>query len=50
MGANQVFQARKAQLMQNPLMLASSQKAVMGAYPMRHFRQVNNLHEIIYTN
>jgi len=31
-------------------LLASSQRsAVMGAYPQRQFRQVNNLHEIVYT-
>ena len=50
MGANQVFQARQATLMTKPFLLASSQRAVMGAYPTRQFRQVNNLHEIIYTN
>ena len=32
-------------------LLAPGQKAaVMGAYPQRQFRQVNNLHEIIYTS
>ena len=30
-------------------LLASSQRAVVGAYPQRQFRQVNNLHEVIYT-
>jgi len=30
-------------------LLASSQRNVMGTYPQRSFRQVNNLHEIIYT-
>ena len=30
-------------------LLASSQRAVIGAYPQRQFRQVNNLHEVVYT-
>lgn len=30
-------------------MLASSQRSIMGQSPMRSFRQVNNLHEIVYT-
>ena len=31
-------------------LLASSQRtAMMGAFPQRNFRQVNNLHEIVYT-
>ena len=30
-------------------LLASSQRSVMGSIPQRQFRQVNNLHEIVYT-
>lgn len=47
MGANQCLQARSA-MMFKPI-LAAGQRPIMGAYPMRQFRQVNNLHEIIYT-
>ena len=47
MGANQALQARQA--MTAPFLLASSQRAIMGAYPLRQFRQVNNLHEIVWT-
>lgn len=31
------------------MLLASSQRTVMATQPVRHFRQVNNLHEIVYT-
>jgi len=30
-------------------LMASSQRTIMGTYPQRSFRQVNNLHEIVYT-
>ena len=30
-------------------LLASSQRSVIGSFPQRSFRQVNNLHEIVYT-
>jgi len=46
MGTNQMLQASRS----TSFLLASSQRAVMGgAYPQRQFRQVNNLHEIVYT-
>ena len=30
-------------------LLASSQRTVLGSVPQRQFRQVNNLHEVVYT-
>ena len=45
-----VAQARQVAMRPSAtFLLASSQRAVMGAYPMREFRQVNNLHEVVYT-
>ena len=43
MGANQVLRTQAAA---RPMTMASS---IMGNAPMRQFRQVNNLHEIVYT-
>ena len=43
-GANTALNARNGLLM-----LAPTQRAVMGVHPQRNFRQVNNLHEIVYT-
>ena len=43
-GANTALNAKNGLLM-----LAPAQRAVMGVNPQRNFRQVNNLHEIVYT-
>ena len=48
MGANQVLRSQNAAA--RPMFMAPSQRAILGNFPQRQFRQVNNLHEIVYTS